>query len=94
MIARKTTRREVRLDPESDSKLEEQLRRRGVTFADWVREQIDRESEAVALERRLRAATAIGAMNIDLGWDVNDPDPATALINEAFDARWQDPALT
>lgn len=94
MIARKTTRREVRLDPESDSKLEEQLRRRGVTFADWVREQIDRESEAVALERRLRAAAAIGAMNIDLGWDANDPDPATALINEAFDARWQDPALT
>ncbi|MCC6960846.1 MAG: hypothetical protein IT301_13460 [Dehalococcoidia bacterium] len=92
MIVRKGSRREVRLDPEYERKLEEQLQCRGLTFAAWVREQIDEgaNTERSALEKRLRAARAIGSMNIDLGWDPDDPDPATRLLNEAFDARWRD----
>ncbi len=60
MVARKTARREVRLDEEDDRLLEEQLRRRDLSFAAWVREQIDdtAKAEADALARRLEAASA------------------------------------
>ncbi|MCC6960847.1 MAG: hypothetical protein IT301_13465 [Dehalococcoidia bacterium] len=79
MIARKTTRREVRLDPESDSKLEEQLRRRGVTFADWVREQIQRaeDYERAAEVSRILSEFAREPLNV--------PDLAT--LREEVNSR-------
>lgn len=92
VVVRKTARREVRLDEEHDRLLEEQLRRRDLSFAAWVREQIDdtAKAETDALARRLEAARRINSMNIDLGWDPSDPDPATRLLNEAYEARWKD----
>lgn len=91
MVVRKTSRREVRLDEEHDRLLEEQLRSRDVSFAAWVRQQIDdtAKAEAAALARRLKAAHAISNMNIDFGWDPGDPDPATRILNEAYEARWK-----
>ena len=52
MIARKTTRREVRLDLNRIA--EEQLSFGGVTFADWVREQIQR-AEDYERQQKLRS---------------------------------------
>ncbi|HML99189.1 MAG TPA: hypothetical protein PKD75_11970, partial [Tepidiformaceae bacterium] len=55
MVVRKTARREVRLDPEDDRLLEEELRERDLTFAAWVREQLEAAREARERRRREEA---------------------------------------
>lgn len=87
MVVRKTVRREVRLDEEHDQRLAEQLRRRDITFAAWLREQIDHgaEAESEALARRQEAVERLTSMHLDFGWDSGEPDPATRVINEAYD---------
>jgi len=92
MVVRKTSRREARLDEEHDRLLEEQLRRRDLTFSAWLREQIDQgaAAESEALARRQEAVERLTSMNIDFGWDPADPDPATRLLDEAYEARWRD----
>lgn len=85
MVVRKSVRREVRLDPEHDRRLEEQLTRRDLTFSAWLREQIDRDAEAQERTRRLNAVEALASMNIDFGWDPSEADPATKLLRESRD---------
>ena len=74
------------------ARLEEQLRRRDLTFSAWLREQIDQgaAAESEALARRQEAVERLTSMNIDFGWDPADPDPATRLLDEAYEARWRD----
>jgi hypothetical protein len=84
MTVRKIARHEVRLGPEHERDLEEELSRRGLTFAEWVRENIAAGREDRELAKRLAAAEELTSMNIDWGWDPNDPDPATKLIDEAY----------
>jgi hypothetical protein len=93
MVVRKTVRREVRLDDLDNRRLEQELQRRDMTFADWVRDQIGREKDAAAEAnaRRIAAAEALTSMNIDFGWDPNDPDPATTLLREAYEERYHFP---
>lgn len=87
MTVRKVARREVRLDTEHDRQLEEALCRRGLTFAAWVREQIDREADEKARASRLAALEELFKEQIDWGYDEaeDQDDPATELINKAYD---------
>jgi hypothetical protein len=82
MVVRKTARREVRLDPEDDRLLEEELRERDLTFAAWVREQLEAAREARERRRREEAIDRLLAARLDVHWDARDPDPATTLLNE------------
>ncbi len=86
MTVRKVARREVRLDPDYDQSLEEELRRRDMTFAAWVREQIDQHAEERVRAERLRLVEELGRMNVDWGYEeAGGPDPATRLIGLALD---------
>jgi len=91
VTVRKVARREVRLDAEHDRKLECELERRGVSFAAWVREQIDREAEQAAIEERLKLVEELANLNIDWGYEevAHLPgDPATNLIRKAIDEAY------
>lgn len=79
-------RREVRLDAEHDQRLQKELRRREITRAAWVREQIDRQAEEEARAERMRVAQQLCALGIDWGYRTADePDPASALVRWALD---------
>ena len=89
MAVRKTARREVRLDPEDDQLLEEELRARRLSFAAWVREQLaatrearERRRREQALERLLAAAAREA--------DASPPDPEWKRIKEELAARYED----
>lgn len=92
MTVRTSARREVRLDAERDAKLDQTLEERGITFAAWVREQIDRDAEARARAERLAMVEKLFKMNIDWGFDEfpDADDQASALVrhvmNEVRDA--------
>ena len=85
MVVRKSARREVRLDEEHDRRLEEELRQRDITFAAWIREQIDRNADEKARAQRLAAVERLASLNLDFGWDPSEPEPATRLIDDAYD---------
>ncbi|MBE0608277.1 MAG: hypothetical protein IH609_02765 [Dehalococcoidia bacterium] len=93
MAVRKTARREVRLDPEDDRLLEDELRARKMTFAAWVRDQLAAAREARDRRRREQALERLLAARLKIDWDTADPDPATTLLNEiaADQARRLDP---
>ena len=79
MIVRKRRRIEVRLDEERGEFLDRELARRGMTAADWFREQVDAERERAALQRRLAAVRELAAMELDVP---TDPDELKKLLNE------------
>lgn len=66
--------------------LEEELCRRGLTFAAWVREQIDRDAEEKARAERLAALEELFKEEIDWGYEEaeDQEDPATELLNKAY----------
>lgn len=82
MAVRKTARREVRLDPEDDRLLEEELRERHLTFAAWVRETLETARAARELRRRKEAIDRLLESRLNVEWDSTDTDPATSLLNE------------
>ena len=82
MAVRKTARREVRLDPDDDRLLEEELATRRMTFAAWVRDQLAAAREARDRRRREQALERLLASRLKIDWDTADPDPATTLLNE------------
>lgn len=92
MTVRKVARREVRLDSEHDRQLEEELGSRGLTFAAWVREQIDRDAEAKARAERLAMVERLFELNIDWGLDevAGEPgDPASNLVRKVMAEVWE-----
>ncbi len=80
MIVRKRRRIEVRLDEERGEFLDGELARRGMTAADWFREQVDAQREREARERRLAAVRRLASMNLDMP---TDPAELKHLLNEA-----------
>ena len=95
MTVRKVVRREVRLDAEHERKLGCELERRGVSFAAWVREQIDRDAEEQARAERLAALEELFKRDVDWGYaEAEDQDdPATELINRAYDEEIESAGL-
>jgi hypothetical protein len=73
---------EVRLDPEDDRLLEEELAARHLTFAAWVREQLAATREARDRRRREQALERLLEARLKVDWDPADPDPATTLLND------------
>ena len=81
MTVRKTARREVRLDPEDDRLLEEELAARRLTFAAWVREALEAARVARERDQRKEAMERLLATRLNVEWDSSDPDAATTLLN-------------
>ncbi len=89
MAVRKTARREVRLDPEDDRLLEEELRERNQTFAAWVRESLEAARAARELRQRKEAIERL----LDLAArdaKGSPPDPEWDEIKEQLGARFDD----
>jgi 16S rRNA C967 or C1407 C5-methylase (RsmB/RsmF family) len=96
MAVGETVRREVRLDREANAALEEELQRRHLTFAAWLREKLEQDREQRELEKRHAAVERLASMNIDLGVDPDDPDAFEKLMEELFseeDAEYDDAFL-
>jgi hypothetical protein len=89
VTVRKIARHEVRLDADHERELAEELSRRGLTFAEWVRENIEARREDRELAKRLAAARRINSMNINWPWDVTADDPATKMIDDAYNETTQ-----
>ncbi len=89
MAVRKTARREVRLDPEDDRLLEDELRARQMTFAAWVREQLATAREARDRRRREQALDRLLAL-ADREAENAPPDPSWEEMKEQLAARYDD----
>ncbi|MCZ7577995.1 MAG: hypothetical protein M5U18_13445 [Dehalococcoidia bacterium] len=89
MAVRKTARREVRLDPEDDRLLDEELQARRMTFAAWVRDQLAAAREARDRRRREQALERLLALGAREG-DTSAPDPEWEEIKELLAARYDD----
>ncbi len=77
----RTERVEVRLDPETRSKLEEVAAARGTSVSELVRSLIERShEEEVAGTARLAAAERIGRMEVE---DVPEPAELKQQLSEA-----------
>jgi len=72
-----------------------ELERRGVSFAAWVREQIDRDAEEQARAARLVALEELFKEEFDWGYDEaeDQDDPATELINRAYEEEIESAGL-
>jgi len=81
MVVRKRRRIEVRLDEERGEFLDRELARRGMTVADWFREQVDAEREREARERRLAAVERIASLHLDVP---DDPAELKRLLVEEY----------
>jgi hypothetical protein len=93
MATGERTRREVRLDGESNAALEEELARRHLTFEAWLREKIAGDRDERERQERRAAVERLASMNIDLGYGEDEEDPVTRILNELADedaARWDD----
>ena len=77
-----TARLEVRLDPERQRKLKEVARKRGIGVSEVVRSLIDEAYEKTTLERRIEAAEAIAALQIE---DVPPPGELTRQLEETYE---------
>lgn len=89
MAVRKTARREVRLDPEDDRLLEDELRARNLTFAAWVREQLAAAREARERRRRQQAVERLLTLACREAENA-PPDPSWQDIKEQLAARYDD----
>lgn len=89
MAVRKTARREVRLDPEDDRLLEDELRARKMTFAAWVRDQLAAAREARDRRRREQALERLLALSAREA-EHAPPDPSWEEIKEQLSARYDD----
>ncbi len=92
VTVRKIARREVRLDPDYDQQLEAELARRRLSFAAWVREQIDRDAEESARIERKAAVERLCNLEIDWGLDevAGQPgDPASNLVRKVMAEAWE-----
>jgi len=89
MTVRKTARREVRLDPEDDRLLEEELALRRLTFAAWVREALEAARAARERQRRKEAIEEfLSLANREAA--ASSPDPEWDEIKEQLAARYDD----
>ena len=75
-------RLEVRLDGEHRRRLKELAETRRSSISELVREMIDREYEAVQLERRLQLVREIAGMNVE---DVPDPETLSKQLAQTYD---------
>lgn len=75
-------RLEVRLDPEHRRRLLEIAQCEGRPVSETVRRLIDEAYKEVDRERRMKAALAIGEMQIE---DVPDPDELSRQLEETYD---------
>ncbi len=76
----RTERVEVRLDPETRSKLEEVAEARGLSVSELVRSMIERAHEEFAGAARMRAAERIGGMEVE---EVPSPAELKRQFSEA-----------
>ena len=76
-------RLEVRLSEEHRRKLAELADRREMSISDAVRGLIDLAYEEVDREKRMKAARALGKLNIP----VPEPEELKRLLNDAHDPR-------
>ena len=89
MTVRKTARREVRLDPEDDRLLEEELALRRLTFAAWVREALEAARAARERQRRKEAMEELLSL-ASREAAASSPDPEWDEIKEQLAARYDD----
>lgn len=92
VTVRKTLRREVRLDPDYDQQLEAELARRRLSFAAWLREQIDRDAAERARTERKAMVEQLCNLEIDWGLDevAGEPgDPASNLVRKVMAEAWE-----
>jgi len=89
MSVRQSERREVRLTKDEDELLQEELAERGITFAAWVREQLELVGSSRARRQRLAAFEKLLREAQDRAESL-EPLPEWEVLKEEMAARYDD----